>query len=178
MAELGRVLPLNQDEILSHANIISLLQLKDHDSLWQLLCEIEYATDQSSTLDMELDSALNWNIQRYTSQNPDNTKRTVEFEFSEFLGSTIATKRTTTTSNGEHSELVVRLLDDAGADEVCLSFEAALRESVLHERRPMAKVILKPQYLATIWPFCGLCLWCVGRRRIRAARAEIAEPNS
>ena len=128
MAELGRILPLNEGEQFSHSHILSLEPVAGHDSLWRLLCEDAIGEAKPGTLDIHLDSAVNWNVRRYTRRMPNNTELTVEFDFEEFLGSTIATKRIRIQPDGERSELVVRVLDKTAADEVCMSVDAAARQ--------------------------------------------------
>ena len=107
MAELGRILPLDEGEQFYHARIISLEKLVDHDSLWRLRCELGRVNRTKLTYDIQLDSALDWNVLRYTRRLADNTEETVKFEFTELFGNTIATKQIWTWPDGKRSEHVV-----------------------------------------------------------------------
>ena len=165
MAELGRVIPLDEGQQSLHVHILSIAPLDGHAPLWRLLCEVASGDATPDILEIQLDPRVNWNVRRYTCQMPDDTKRTVEFEFEEFLGSTIATKRIQVQPGGDRSEMVIRVLNRTAADEVRESVDAAARQGPAPEWTPLRERILQPQCLAIGWPLCGLCLCLFGRRR-------------
>ena len=165
MAELGRILPLDEGERFNHARIKSFEKIDERHTLWRLRCEVGHADRPVKTFEILLDSALDWNVRRYTCWRPDNTEQTAEFDFAEFLGHAIAIKRTVTGPDGEHSEQVVGLLDKSDVEDVRVAVNAAARKGPTPEPMSLSEVILRPLHLAIAWPVCGLSLWLVSRKR-------------